>query len=184
MKICAFDFDGTLIKNDSIKLFCRWVSNNQLEFLIVYHLYFRFILLFKDYNLKFTRVAFFHKLYKKRKLDIQEFTKILLKDQFEDSENIINEMKKEYKVIIVSASFDFILSDYSDYYGINLFANSLNNKQDLNFSNKVYTIKSNFKKEDILEVAYGNSEGDFDMLESSKQAYFRYKNGKILKWQK
>ena len=31
-KIIVFDFDGTLIKKDSIKLYCKWLSLNIIEY--------------------------------------------------------------------------------------------------------------------------------------------------------
>ena len=37
MNIDAFDFDGTLIKGDSIRLFSRWVCNSKFEFYILYY---------------------------------------------------------------------------------------------------------------------------------------------------
>ena len=59
MKICAFDFDGTLIKKDSIKLFCKWVCTNKIEFFLIYHLYFRILTILNNQNLKFKRINYF-----------------------------------------------------------------------------------------------------------------------------
>ena len=36
--ISVFDFDGTLIKGDSIKLYCKWLSINIIDFYFTYHL--------------------------------------------------------------------------------------------------------------------------------------------------
>ena len=55
---------------------------------------------------------------------------------------------------------------------------------DLNHLNKVKVIKSNYGLDHVLELAYGNSKGDFEMLRYSKNPFFRIKNGKIIKWQK
>ena len=50
MNFCVLDFDGTLIKSNSIKLFCRWKSKN---YFFYYHIKFRFLsLIKKNYNLK------------------------------------------------------------------------------------------------------------------------------------
>ena len=146
MKICAFDFDGTLIKKDSIKLFCKWVCVNKIEFFLIYHLYFRMITMLNNQNLKFIRVNYFYNLMIKRKLDINNLTKKLLKEEFLDSQTLINDMKKKYHVIIISASYDFILQGYSDYYNIPVFANSLSNLFDLNYKNKVEVILSVLEK--------------------------------------
>jgi phosphatidylglycerophosphatase C len=183
MKICAFDFDGTLIKKDSIKLFCKWVCVNKIEFFLIYHLYFRILTIFNNKNLKFKRVNYFYNLMIRRKLDINFFTKKLLNEEFLDSPKLISDMKKIYHVIIISASFDFILQGYSEHYNIPVFANSLNNLIDLNYQNKVEVIKLNYTRDDILEIAYGNSEGDFEMLNHSNTPYFRTNNGEIIKWQ-
>ena len=183
MKICAFDFDGTLIKKDSIKLFCKWVCVNKIEFFLIYHLYFRMITMLNNQNLKFIRVNYFYNLMIKRKLDINNLTKKLLKEEFLDSQTLINDMKKKYHVIIISASYDFILQGYSDYYNIPVFANSLSNLFDLNYKNKVEVIKSNYEKNDILEIAFGNSEGDYEMLNYAKRPYFRNTKGEIIEWQ-
>lgn len=183
MKICAFDFDGTLIKKDSIKLFCKWVCTNKIEFFLIYHLYFRILTILNNQNLKFKRINYFYNLMIRRKLDINSFTKKLLNEEFLDSQILISDMKKKYHVIIISASFDFILQGYSDYYNIPVFANSLNNLIDLNYKNKVEVFKLNYSEDDILEIAYGNSEGDFEMLEYSKTPYFRTNKGEIIEWQ-
>ena len=183
-KICAFDFDGTLIRKDSIKLFCKWVCFNKIEFLLLYHFYFRILTIFNNEKLKFLRTSFFYNLYIKRNLDINLFTKKLLHEEFLDSKKLINDLKKKYHVIIVSASFDFILEGYSKHYGITVFSNSLNSLIDLNHLNKVKVIKSNYGLDHVLELAYGNSKGDFEMLRYSKNPFFRIKNGKIIKWQK
>ena len=45
-------------------------------------------------------------------------------------------------------------------------------------------IKSNYGLDHVLDLAFGNSEGDFEMLRYSKTPYFRTKNGEIIEWQK
>ena len=83
-------------------------------------------------------------------MDINSFTKKLLNEEFLDSQILISDMKKKYHVIIISASFDFILQGYSDYYNIPVFANSLNNLIDLNYKNKVEVFKLNYSEDDIF----------------------------------
>ena len=183
-KICAFDFDGTLIKKDSIKLFCKWVCFNKIEFFLIYHIYFRILTIFNYKKLKIIRASFFYNLYIERNLDINLFTKKLLNEEFLDSNKLINDLKKKYHVIIVSASFDFILEGYSKHYNIPIFSNSINSLIDLNHSRKVEVIKSNYGLDHVLDLAFGNSEGDFEMLRYSKTPYFRTKNGEIIEWQK
>ena len=65
MEIDAFDFDGTLIKEDSIKVFLNGYVILILNFFLYY---IKFIFSYKNISkLKFKRVNFFYNLMIKRK---------------------------------------------------------------------------------------------------------------------
>ena len=186
--IIVYDFDGTLIKGDSIKLYCRWLSCSYFEFLLIYHLWFRFLKLFNSkLDLKHSRVKFFHKRYLKRKYDLKRFNKILENNLFSDSLSILNKDKIDSDVFIVSASFSEIINDFiKETFNVKLISNKIESytiDSDINFTKKVDALKSSIKSNFKIIKGYGNSPGDYSFMKISINPYLRLKNGKIIKWQ-
>lgn len=187
--IVVFDFDGTLIKGDSIKLYCKWTSFSLLDFILRYHFRFRLIKLFKfKYDLKHERVKYYHKKQLKKKLDINEFNSILKDHLFKDSLAILKSDQLNFEVYVVSASFSEIIESFCvEFLKANLITNNIEDystSNDINFKNKITALNSNIKGDYIIVKGYGNSSGDFDFMNISDKAFLRLSNGKIIKWQK
>ncbi|MDA9827704.1 haloacid dehalogenase-like hydrolase [Flavobacteriaceae bacterium] len=187
--IVVFDFDGTLIKGDSIKLYCKWISSNLLDFILRYHLIFRLIKLFKfKYDLKHERVKYFHKKQLKRKLDIDEFNSILKDHLFEDSLKLLKNDQLNHEVYVVSASFSEIIESFCvEFLKVKLITNNIKNYNtlnDINFKNKITALKSNINGDYNIVRGYGNSSGDFDFMQISEKAFLRLQNGENVIWKK
>ena len=187
--IVVFDFDGTLIKGDSIKLYCKWLSSNLIEFVWVYHFNFRIIKIFNSkFDLKFERVKFYFKRQLKQKLNINEFNLILEKYLFEDSLTILKNNQLNFDVYIVSASFSEIIESFClNFLKVNLITNNIQKYEtidDINFKNKVLALNSDIQGDYNIVRGYGDSAGDFDFMNISNKAFLRLPNGKNVTWQK
>jgi phosphoserine phosphatase len=188
MKICVFDFDGTIIKGDSIKLYCKWLSLNLFDFIFTYHIRFRFIKIFNfNYDLKLERVKFYIKRQVKCDLDINEFNSILKDHLFEDSLDLLKSNQLNFDIYIVSASFSEIIESFCvEFLKANLITNNIEDysiSNDINFKNKITALNSNIKGDYIIVKGYGNSSGDFDFMKISDQAFLRLQNGEYITWQ-
>lgn len=187
--IIVFDFDGTLIKGDSIKLYCKWLSENIIDFYFNYHFRFRLLKIFNDkLDLKYERVKFYFRRQKKYCLGINEFNSILKDNLFEDSLDLIKNDLSDYDVYVVSASFSEIIESFClEFLRVKLITNNIENYDtlnDINFKNKIVVLKSNVKGCFNIVKGYGNSSGDFDFMQISDEAFLRLPNGKNILWQK
>lgn len=187
--ITVFDFDGTLIKGDSIKLYCKWLSKNIIDFYFTYHFMFRLLKIFNSkLDLKYERVKFYFKRQKKYDLNINEFNSILKDHLFEDSLGLIKNDLSNLDVYVVSASFSEIIESFClEFLKVNLITNNIENYNTLNninFKNKIKALKSNIKEDYNIVRGYGNSKGDFDFMQISDQAFLRLPNGENIIWQK
>jgi phosphoserine phosphatase len=187
--ISVFDFDGTLIKGDSIKLYCKWLSKNIIDFYFTYHFRFRLLKTFNSkLDLKYERVKFYFKRQKKYDLNINEFNSILKDNLFEDSLGLIKNDLSNIDVYVVSASFSEIIESFClEFLKVNLITNNIkdyNTLNDINFKNKIKALNSNTKEDYNIVKGYGNSSGDFDFMKISDQAFLRLQNGENIIWKK
>ena len=187
--IIVYDFDGTLIKGDSIKLYCKWLSRNIIDFYFTYHFGFRLLKIFNSkLDLKYERVKFYFKRQKKYDLNINEFNLILKEYLFEDSLTILKRDQKNLDVYIVSASFSEIIESFClEFLKVNLITNKIKNYNTLNninFKNKITALNSNIKGDYNIVLGYGNSSGDFDFMQISEKAFLRLPNGENVIWKK
>ena len=187
--IIVFDFDGTLIKGDSIKLYCKWLSKNIIDFYFTYHFRFRLLKIFNyKLDLKYERVKFYIKRQKKKKLSINEFNSVLKDHLFEDSLDLIKNDLSNLDVYVVSASFSEIIESFClEFLKVKLITNNIKNYNtlnDINFKNKIIALNSNVKGYYNIVRGYGNSSGDFDFMQISDQAFLRLPNGENIIWSK
>ena len=185
--IAVFDFDGTLIKGDSIKLYCKWLSKNIIDFLLTYHFRFRFLKIFNsNFDLKYERVKFYNLRQIKLNQNIIEFNSILKDYLFEDSLDLIKNDLSNLDVYVVSASFSEIIESFClEFLKVKLITNNIENYNtlnDINFKNKIIALKSNVKGNDNIVRGYGNSKGDFDFMRISEKAFLRLQNGECIRW--
>lgn len=187
--ISVFDFDGTLIRGDSIKLYCKWLSKNIIDFYFTYHFMFRLLKIFNSkLDLKYERIKFYLKRQKKYGLNINEFNLILKDHLFEDSLGLIKKDLSNYDVYIVSASFSEIIESFClKFLKVNLISNNVKNYNtlnDINFKNKITSLNSYTNGNYNIVRGYGNSKGDFDFMKISEKAFLRLTNGELIKWKK
>lgn len=188
-KIIVIDFDGTLIKDDSIKLYCKWLSKNIIDFYFNFHFRFRLLKIFNsNLDIKYERVKFFFERQKKYKKGIIEFNEILKKNLFCDSLDLILNTSSSLDIYIVSASFAEIIESFCmEFLKVKLITNNLKNYNtlnDINFKNKIIALNSNIKDDYTIVKGYGNSAGDFDFMNISENTFLRLSNGKLIQCQK
>ena len=187
INIVVFDFDGTLIKGDSIKLYCKWLSSNCVEFIFNYHIRLRVInFVRRTVDLKHERVKFYYERQMKQSFDINEFGQILKENLFDDVLEVLETDGMNNELYIVSASFSEIIDTFcTGFLKVNVITNNIedyNALNDINHKNKVIALNDNIKTNYRITVGYGNSSGDFDFMSISKKAYLRLKNGKKVIW--
>lgn len=182
--IAFFDFDGTISKRDSIKLFSKYIYKH--GFFFEYYIFDIFYLLNTVItgNYLILKQARINRLLKKfdsnyiNKISKEFFSNLLIHDLREKAIEEINwHKKRNNKIVVVSASFDFIIKNFTQKFEIDLLTNrttkknnyyqfSFKNSQDCNFSNKVNFIKKNYDLKNYDKIyAYGNSKGDLKLLE-------------------
>ena len=123
--IAVFDFDGTLIKEDSMMLFFRRYYKYSLSITgISLMLFWETIKFFmkinsqKQYKEKFLNLVISSIKNKSLEEVISDFSKYLLKKILKDAFQEINRLKeKGYKTILLSASPDFYLEEIKEALG-------------------------------------------------------------------
>jgi hypothetical protein len=180
-KLAVLDFDGTLLNGDSVKIFCRFCSDSVFQFYVFYYGYCKVLSRIKGKNTKHFTVDFFKR--NKTKFDREGFNLALRNKLFPDSVQLINDLKTDYRVVIVSASFREIILDFVDYtFEVPLLSNSIDDYQlDINHDRKVHEIYQHFPNA-VIHIAYGNSKGDYAMLTAAIKSYYRYRNGVLMVW--
>jgi len=178
----AFDFDGTLIKGDSIKHFARWVSRNKPEFYIKYYglIFFSSSLT----RLKFVRVEYFYRKMQERALSIEDFDTLLSKMMFEDTYPLLEQTEDD--VLVVSASFKEIIGSFCKRtLKVELISNELSRPEiDVNGYHKVIALKESKGDDVIINKAYGNSKGDYPLLDYALKGYLRTSRGFLVDYNK
>lgn len=189
MKIYFFDFDGTLIRKDSMLLFLFFIEKNYLIFffkaLIFSPVYFLFILgLMRKTKTKETllKIYFFGKNEIQLKKKSKQFSKSIMKYFYRDAVNYISKIK--VKKCIVTASLDIWMKDIA-----NLLDCELICTESKFINGRFYGIKGKncfgphkvekiFKRYDIniyKEIfVFGDSNGDKEMLNLGSKCYYKY----------
>jgi len=177
--ISLFDFDGTIIKGDSVKLFYK--LHFGICWILEYYLSFTFIkfLVTRNFNLiERKRRLKIRKIIESNSFKEKEFFELLKSNYFEDINELFNRNIK-YKIVVVTGSYYELLQLWGKENDIPILATSCFSDDDiLTFEKKVKKIKDVYPKAHLIN-AYGNSSSDFPMLEISKKRYFRKTNGDI-----
>ena len=93
--------------------------------------------------------------------------------------------KEGHEVWIVSASYDFILDKWAEEVGAKLLTNRTfydkNSRvllgNDVNFEEKINVVKNSVNLKEYKDIyAYGDSEGDIQMLEIATKRYYKFFN--------
>jgi HAD superfamily phosphoserine phosphatase-like hydrolase len=190
--IALFDFDGTISNFDSTHSFYRYLYKSQLGYLVFHYFFCLFDIIF--YRLGFTSYL----RLKNKRLDIHtskfndseflyltndyynKFFKRLLNPKAID--RIAWHKSQGHDVWVISASYDFLLHNWSIDYGINLITNKtvvINSKRfmlgkDVNYSAKVEYLMCEVDLKEYSDIyAYGDSEGDNALLSIAKYKFYK-----------
>ena len=192
MKIAFFDFDGTITSKDSTIGFIRYFSGD-LAFIIGIIILLPFLTLYKlrvitNNSIKKIIITYFFK-----GISINKFSKQAKKYSLENIDSIVR--KKAYDkiqwhkdnghtIVIVSASIDLWLQPWCEKNNIPCISSELeiiDQKITGNLLNnncfgpeKVKRINNIYKLSDYEYIyAYGNSRGDFEMLNIANEKYYK-----------
>jgi phosphoserine phosphatase len=186
-KIAIVDFDGTLIRGDSTKMFYRHVYRGWLQFLWAYYLanFLGLIILVffqRESYLKKKRLRRIEKLINMENL--KSFTKVLNDDL---NTSVLNKIADNAgnldEVVIVTAGVFELIKPIAVSLGYSLIAKSLKDTTDdsYNFEEKLVKINENYPDAKLL-LAFGNSPGDYAMLRASSTAWLVSLDRKIEKF--
>lgn len=181
-ELALLDFDGTIIRGDSIKMFCKHCSKSKTSFLINYYIYCKILGFLSKQKLKHFTVGHFLKI--SRSNDLKGFNDLLEQSLFPDILDIIQKLKLSKRtIVVISASFEEIIGDFvSSRLQCMLIANTLsNNNLDVNYDQKLLSIKE-FYPGYLIKVAYGNSPGDYAIMNEAEISLIRHADGTLEKW--
>ena len=189
-KLYIFDFDGTITDRDSFIIF-TFFSVSFYRFLI-YWLMIIFYKIFHNYSNSKLKESFFEKNFKDMdvtsfdKLCVKFFKKYFTKIIKKSFLNYLSNIKKLDNVVIVSASIKNYLQPWCMEMNLDLicteleenFENKITGKfstPNCNYDHKVNRIKSKYDLSHYDEIhVFGNSKGDFAMLELGTHKYYKY----------
>jgi len=185
-KIYLIDFDGTIIEGDSLIKFSLF----SLDLLKCFKYWVYVIFLIPFYSRSDLKQMFYSNF---NEFNLDNFNnlcldfytqkiKILIKKSFIDFMKNINE---DSKVVIVSASISNYLKPWCDEMGFDLISTELEIKNgkltgrfstpNCNGKEKVRRIKEKYNLLEYYEIhVFGNSKGDFPMLELGTHKYYKF----------
>ena len=185
-KIYFFDFDGTISHRDSFISFTYYASS-----FYFYILYWTFVLCFISFRTKSELKQFFYSNFKEVctndfdrlcvDFHIKKIRKLIKKSFLEFNKNIDDNSK----IVVVSASIFNYLKPWCDEMGFDLISTELEvndgkltgrfSTPNCNGKEKVKRIKEKYNLKEFDEIhVFGNSKGDFPMLELGTHKYYRF----------
>ncbi len=197
MSISVFDFDGTLLKGDSLLIAARQ-SNKEILFLwyllriVPYYFKYKLNLLStKKFKEKFIEIFNLCSIDQSTKIKEKVKTQIISRIEPKALDRLYWHKKKGDRVIICSASPNFILEPIADYLKVELVCTEFMKKNGILIPKikgenckgveKVLKLEKflNNKLSDLDIEAYGDSAGDQQLLEISKKPHYRDFTSKI-----
>ena len=191
MKIAFFDFDGTITYKDSTINFIRFIKGNT-KFFIGIFLLSPFLLLYKLNIISNNAIKNIIIKYYFKDMSIEYFRKMAEKFSLKYIDDIVRDKaikrikwhkEQGHTVVIVSASIDLWLMPWCYRNNINLISTKLETKNskisgicDKNCfgSEKVNRINREYNLSNYDYIyAYGNSKGDYEMLEIADEKYYK-----------
>ncbi len=193
MTLALFDFDGTLTYKDSFTAFLKSTCSPIIFYWRYYALCLPALLAYKrkkidTQTLKSARVDAFlcHLPADILEQKIEFFTENILPNLVKKSglARIKWHLQEGHRIVIVSASFDFLLKNWCEKLDIELITNTLAHNPDgtitsvflnadCNYHEKTNRIKSYLNISDYTEIyAYGDTDGDKPMLALAQHPHF------------
>jgi len=192
MILALFDFDGTITTDDTLLRFIRFVVGD-VSFVIGLFALSPTLITYKlkltpNYKAKQKMLSWYFKGYKQ-----EAFKKVANEYSLNHIDKIIRPKAKErlqwhkdkdHKIVIVSASIDCWLRPWCEKNGFELIATQLEIKNDIITGNlltkncygeeKVNRIKETYNLDEFDYVyAYGDSDGDKDMLKIADESFYK-----------
>lgn len=193
MEIAFFDFDGTITRGDSFKLFIKFIFKEAFFLKVLQNIHYLIAYKLKLLDNGRAKEKFFYSCFKD--MDETYFNKKcedFLKELIPFcKESALKELQKHkengVKVVLVSASFESYLSPLCKYLDIDLIGTQIeieDSKITGNFSSKncygiekVNRIKEKYDIKNFTKIyAYGDTRGDKEMLELATISHYRYFN--------
>jgi HAD superfamily hydrolase (TIGR01490 family) len=191
--IAFFDFDGTITRDDSLLKFIRFAVGEK-RFIVGLIVLFPMLILYKfkfipNYRAKEYVLTWYFKGIKKEdffkianEYSLNHIDKIVKKNA---KERILWHKKQNHKVVVVSASIDCWLRPWCEKNDLELISTKLELKNNIITGNlltkncygeeKVNRIKQIYNLNDYNYIyAYGDSDGDKEMLSIANERYYRY----------
>jgi HAD superfamily hydrolase (TIGR01490 family) len=195
MTLALFDFDGTITNQDSFLKFIRFVVGDA-KFVVGLIILSPILIAFKlkiipNYKAKSIVISYFFKGYKEVKFknlacefSISQIDKIV---RPKAKDRLIWHKDQGHKIVIVSASIDYWIYPWCFKNGFELLATKLETKDGLLTGNllgnncygieKACRIKQNYDLSQIEYIyAYGDSNGDKEMLEVANKSFYKFFN--------
>tara|TARA_B100001778_G_C18598390_1_gene635908 strand:+ start:2568 stop:3149 length:582 start_codon:yes stop_codon:yes gene_type:complete len=191
MKIAFFDFDGTITYKDSTINFIRFIKGNTKFFIGIFILS-PFLLLYKLNIISNNAIKNIIIKYYFKDMSIEYFRQMAEKFSLKYIDGIVRDKaikrikwhkEQGHTVVIVSASIDLWLKPWCYRNNINLISTKLETKNskisgicDKNCfgSEKVNRINREYNLSNYDYIyAYGNSKGDYEMLEIADEKYYK-----------
>ena len=184
--IYIFDFDGTIIPNDSFLLFTNYTTTI-IEYLYYWiYVFFNFLFHSKSklkerFFLKFNGLDVFSF----NKISFSFFKNCISNKIYYSFHEYLIEIKKGSKIVVVSASISNYLKPWCDEMGFDLICTELEVKDgkltgrfstpNCNGKEKVRRINEKYDLSSYDEIhVFGNSKGDFPMLELGTHKYYKF----------
>lgn len=195
MTLALFDFDGTITTQDSFLKFIRFVVGDS-KFVVGLVILSPILIAFKlkiipNFKAKSIVISYFFKGY-----DEVEFKNLASEYSLSQIDGIVRPKAKDrlvwhkdqgHKIVIVSASIDYWIYPWCFKNGFELLATKLETKDGLLTGNllgnncygieKACRIKQNYDLGQFEYIyAYGDSNGDKEMLEIANKSFYKFFN--------
>jgi len=190
-KVVLFDFDGTIIRGDSVRILFRHLSSSRRNFIINYYvknlLWIVLLVLFKDDRvLRESRRKVLAKKFVEE--NCENLRKDLSHHIFDSSMAEISKYSDGgYKIIIISAGFkEIIRCIMPNFIKCKIIANSMYtmNAIPINGEMKLSALGDELLDTPSIIAAFGNSNGDVPMLESAENPFWVLPSGEIIPYTK
>ena len=193
-KLAIFDFDGTISKIDSTKFFLK-ISFGKIHFFYGYYLRFIHLFILSKFGtydfikLKEKRISFFLKNMTLKKFDqlihkfnTQFFNNYLKSDALK---KLDWHKKNNHEIVILSASLNKLLSQWSSSNNYILIANNLSFRNDIltgdferpdcSYNEKLVRLNELIDLDNFDHIyGYGDTESDISFLNVVDEPYFQY----------
>lgn len=191
-KLYFFDFDGTITNTDTMFLFLKFCNPKKYTFQFLKHSFLFALVKLKLANAEKVKKSFIASIikgYGRQKLEklsydfFEKYNTEIIRDNALDFIKNIN--KSETESYFVTASLDIWVKPFAEKFGFGLLATKAEFKDEIftgdfaskncNGKEKVNRIKKEILNKDYDKtIAFGDTDGDKEMLEWADESFFRF----------